>query len=229
MQKFLEKLNKIKFNKDFSIWVKKCIHWKKTFSKVERFFNSDEKIDLYELSNVLSKILPDDSTLVTDSGLIEVILPSNISFKTGVNCIHSSSQGSMGFALPASIGIQKSTSKLVVAVIGDGSIMMNLQELESIKYLNLPKKIIVINNNLYSIIRRRQKDLFRRRTIGTDPDNGISCPDFRDIANCFNMDYLKVEKVKDLKSSLIKVFESEGSFLCEIIGKTDQDYRNFSC
>ena len=227
-KKFLEKLNKIKFNKDFSIWVKKCIHWKKTFSKVERFFNSDEKIDLYELSNVLSKILPDDSTLVTDSGLIEVILPSNISFKTGVNCIHSSSQGSMGFALPASIGIQKSTSKLVVAVIGDGSIMMNLQELESIKYLNLPIKIIVINNNLYSIIRRRQKDLFRRRTIGTDPDNGISCPEFRDIANCFNMDYLKVEKVKDLKSSLIKVFESEGSFLCEIIGKTDQDYIEIS-
>ena len=134
MQMFIEKLNNIKFNKDFSIWVKKCIHWKKTFSKVERFFNSDEKIDLYELSNVLSKILPDDSTLVTDSGLIEVILPINISFKTGVNCIHSSSQGSMGFALPASIGIQKSTSKLVVAVIGDGSIMMNLQELESIKY-----------------------------------------------------------------------------------------------
>ena len=67
----------------------------------------------------------------------------------------------MGFALPASIGVQKATDQSVLAVIGDGSIMMNLQELESISYLNLPIKIIVISNNVYSIIRRRQKDLFR--------------------------------------------------------------------
>ena len=225
---FLYKLNEITINKDFSTWVKKCIHWKKTFSKLEKYFNSGKNIDLYELANVLSKILPSKSTLVTDSGLIEVILPSNISFKSDISCIHSSSQGSMGFALPASIGIQKSTNNLVVAVIGDGSIMMNLQELESIKYFNLPIKIIVVNNNVYSIIRRRQKDLFRRRTIGTDPENGISCPDFKSVAKCFNFNYLKVKDVKDLESDLLNFFKTEGPGLCEIIGKNDQDYIEIS-
>ena len=56
--------------------------------------------------------------------------------------------------------------------------MMNFQELETIRGNNLPIKLLVINNNVYSIIRRRQKDLFRTRTIGTDPSNGVTVPDF---------------------------------------------------
>ena len=84
----------------------------------------------------------------------------------------------MGFALPAVIGAYYASKEPLVAVIGDGSIMMNLQELETISYNDIPAKIFIINNNAYAVIRKRQVDLFRSRTIGVDPSDGISCPNF---------------------------------------------------
>ena len=87
--------------------------------------------------------------------LNEVIIPSNMPFSDSVNCIHSASQGAMGFALPASIGAQVSSpDRLVIPIIGDGSIMMNLQELETIRCNNLPIKLIVINTIKYIFVEK---------------------------------------------------------------------------
>ena len=205
-------------------WVEKCLHWKAFFGKVEPDFDSPDAVDLYQLADRLSELMPVGSTLVTDSGLAEVILPSNIRFKEGVDCIHPASQGAMGFALPAAVGAQHATLGTVLAVIGDGSVMMNLQELESIRYQRLPIKLIVINNNVYSIIRRRQRDLFRKRTIGTDPANGVSCPDFAKVADCFGLHYQRIESVASLDEGLIALFAHAGPVLCEIMGREDQGY-----
>jgi len=130
----------------------------------------------------------------------------------------------MGFALPAAIGAHYAGAPLTLAVIGDGSIMMNIQELETIRYRKLPLKIVVINNNVYSIIRRRQRDLFRKRIIGTDPDNGISCPSFEKVAACFDLDYVKIENQAQLRSGLMDVLRRDGPVLCEIMGRVDQEY-----
>jgi acetolactate synthase I/II/III large subunit len=161
---------------------------------------------------------------VTDSGLAEVILPSNLRFSAGMTCIHPASQGAMGFALPAAIGAQHASDSLVLAVIGDGSIMMNLQELESIRFQKLPIKIIVINNNVYSIIRRRQKELFRKRTIGTDPENGVSCPSFSKVADCFGLHYIRISHIAELQEGITRLLLTDGPVLCEIIGRPDQSY-----
>lgn len=205
-------------------WVEKCLHWKGLFSAVEPAFKSQDVVDLYQLADRLSALMPLGTTLVTDSGLAEVILPSNIRFQEGVDCIHPASQGTMGFALPAALGAQYVTNGLVLAVIGDGSIMMNLQELESIRYQRLPIKVIVINNNVYSIIRRRQRDLFRKRTIGTDPANGVSCPDFSKVAECFGLHYQRIEIVDEMDTGLSLLFAHPGPVLCEIMGRVDQGY-----
>jgi acetolactate synthase-1/2/3 large subunit len=205
-------------------WVEKCLHWKCLFAKVEPAFDSPDVVDLYQLADRLSGLMPARTTLVTDSGLTEVILPSNIHFRDGADCIHPASQGAMGFALPAAIGAQHATDGIVLTIIGDGSIMMNLQELESIRYQCLPIKMIVINNNVYSIIRRRQRDLFRKRTIGTDPSNGVSCPDFAKVANCFGIHYQRIETVEALDAGLRGLFSHPGPVLCEIMGREDQGY-----
>ena len=205
-------------------WVEKCLHWKGLFSTVEPAFNSPDVVDLYQLADRLSALMPVGATIVTDSGLVEVILPSNIRFKGGMDCIHPASQGAMGFALPAAVGAQHATSDLVLAVIGDGSIMMNLQEFESIRYQRLPIKVIVINNNVYSIIRRRQRDLFRKRTIGTDPANGVSCPDFSKVADCFGFHYKRIDSVDALDAGLAALFSQPGPVLCEIMGREEQGY-----
>lgn len=205
-------------------WMQHCRELKQKYSKPEASFKSEARIDLYELAEELPRYSPPNQILVTDSGFAEVILPSNIKFRVGDKSLHPVSQGAMGFGLPATIGAYLAKKLPTLLVVGDGSIMMNLQELESIRFLNLPIKIIVINNNVYSIIKRRQKELFRERTIGTDPDSGISCPNFSKVAECFGFRYSKIETTNDLASGLKDLFDSEGPSICEIYGRLDQKY-----
>ena len=217
------------FNKYLKIesktkWVNKCIHWKKTFLYCEPRFERSDKIDLYVLAKCFSNVLPEESVFLTDSGLIELLLPTNIRFKKGQRIIHPVSQGSMGFALPGSIGAFFSSKKTIISVIGDGSIMMNLQELESISYNKIPAKIFIINNNVYSVIRKRQIDMFRTRTIGVDSTNGISCPNFKKIAKAFGISYSKITNSNNLDQKVESIIKSEGAIICEVIGKENQDY-----
>ncbi|KPH09731.1 thiamine pyrophosphate-binding protein [Rhizobium acidisoli] len=221
---FLERINAADSKPADAAWMAKCQHWKAIFSGVEPAFRHAERVDLYELAECLTELMPPSSTLVTDSGLNEVILPTNIKFSDGMTSVHPAMQGAMGFALPASIGAYHAKPQPVIAVIGDGSIMMNLQELETIRYHGLPIKIIVINNNVYSIIRRRQQELFRKRVIGVDPANGVSAPDFSKVASCFDLDYIRIDTPDQLRSGLQDLLARERPVLCEIMGREDQEY-----
>ena len=168
--------------------------------------------------------MDDDAIFVTDAGLQELILPTTIEFKKNQRCLHPASQGAMGYALPASIGAHYATKKQIVAVIGDGTMMMNIQELQTIFHNDLPIKILIINNDCYAIIRRRQKDLFRTRIIGTDKSNGVSCPDFEKVSKSFGIHYEKISSSDELKQNIKKVLQIKGSVICEIFAKEDQDY-----
>lgn len=205
-------------------WINKCLHWKEIFPICEDQFRKSDKIDLYELAESLSKVLPNNSVVLTDSGLEELILPTNITFNKEQRCVHPASQGCMGFALPALIGAYFASNRPVIAVIGDGSIMMNLQELETIVDNKIPAKIFVINNNAYAVIRKRQIELFRTRTIGTDISNGVGCPDFSKVADSFGIKFEKIENKNELTEKLKIVLNTEGPVLCEIMGLENQEY-----
>jgi acetolactate synthase-1/2/3 large subunit len=225
VKEFLIQLNQISIDSDFSQWIGKCIHWKKKFNKIEDQYRHSHKIDLYELTEVLSNTLPDDSTIVTDSGFIEVILPTNFKFGRNQRIIHPISQGAMGFALPGAIGAYHANpNSSIFVVVGDGSIMMNLQELQTIKHNNIPVKIIVVNNNVYGIIRRRQEELFRKRTIGTDPSNGVSCPNFKSVAAAFDFHYVRIDKSENLYNGILEIQKFTTPVICEIFCRDDQSY-----
>ena len=221
---FINRLKERKLQEISAAWKEKCFYWKSIFPKFEQSFLNPEKVDIYNLTKVLSDTLPEDASVVTDSGLIELILPTNLNFRNNRRCIHPASQGSMGYALPAVVGAYFSSGGPVISVVGDGSIMMNLQELQTISFLNIPAKIFVINNNAYAIIRKRQKDLFRRRTIGTDPQDGVGCPNFSKVADAFEFKFKKIEDAHNLEENISDVLNTEGPVLCEVIGYEDQDY-----
>ena len=204
-------------------WTNKCSHWKKNFPKSEQSFLQDDHVDLYELADILTQYMDDDAVCIIDSGLADLIIPTSIYFKKNQRCIRPISQGAMGFALPALIGSYFADPKQNIAVIGDGSVMMNLQELQTISYHKLPVKILIINNNIYSVIRKRQLDLFRTRTIGTDSSNGISTPDFAKVANTFEIRYEKIEVSSQL-AKLKGFLKLNEPVICEIVGKDNQNY-----
>lgn len=228
VKKFLAAISQKNIHGASEEWISKCLHWREIFPKCEENYVESEKIDLHYLSQCISDTLDDNAVLMSDSGLSELLVPSIVSFKKGQRCIHSASQGSMGFALPGAIGAYYGSYRPVVAVIGDGSIMMNLQEFQTISYNKIPVKVLVINNNAYSVIRTRQEQLFRSRTIGTDPDNGVGCPDFEKVASCFDISYVKIEGNENLQGKLLSVFQMEGPVLCEVICVEDQKYLHSS-
>lgn len=221
---FIDALLKENLPETSKEWQDKCKHWKQIFPKCEEAFKSKDKIDLYEFADRLTNHLKDDAVVLTDAGLEEVIVPSVIGFKDGQRCLHPASQGCMGVALPASMGAWYSCGHDVVAVIGDGSVMMNLQEMQTISANKMGIKIIIINNKVYSVIRTRQVELFRNRTIGTNPENGVTTPDFKDVAECFKIPYVKINNIDELDSKLDEVMNMEGSVICEVMAVEDQVY-----
>ena len=205
-------------------WVEKCKHWKSIFPKAEDGFKQGEKIDLYEIVEALGKVLPDDAVVLSDAGMEELLVPTVIEFKDGQRMLHPASQGCMGVALPASIGAYYSCGHEVVAVIGDGSVMMNLQELQTIAAQQIPAKIIIVNNGIYAVIRKRQKELFRTRTVGTDVSNGVTTPNFQKIAECFGIAYMRIEEKGKMDKGLKELMETQGPVICEIMATEEQDY-----
>ncbi len=228
VKKFLTVLMDEDIKKANEEWQNKCLHWKHIFPICEDKYKTSEKVDLYYLAECLSEALPTESVFLSDSGLVELILPTNISFGKGQRCIHPASQGAMGFALPGAVGAYYASVLPIIAVIGDGSIMMNLQELETIRYNNIPVTIFVINNNAYAVIRKRQIELFRSRTIGTDPGNGVGCPSFRKVAESFEIPYVKIDNSLELQQKLKSIIDMDGPVLCEIMGLENQEYINIS-
>ena len=225
---FLAKLNACEVLETKAPWLAKCRHWRDIFPKCDEERKTTEAVDLYHLADRLGGHLRDDAVLVCDAGLEELIVPTTVSFKASQRCLHPVSQGAMGYALPAAVGAWLSGGKQTVAVIGDGSIMMNLQELQTVAHHRFPVKILVVNNNGYAVIRNRQRDLFRTRTIGTDASNGLSCPDFSKVAHAFGLRYERIGGTAELDDGLAKVLNAEEPVICEIMALEKQSYLHSS-
>lgn len=221
---FIEALLKEGLTETSKEWQDKCKHWKLVFPKCEGRFKSQDKIDLYDFADRLTSHLKDDAVVLTDAGLEEVIVPTVVGFKDGQRCLHPASQGCMGVALPASMGAWYSCGHDVVAVIGDGSVMMNIQEMQTISANKMGIKIIIINNKVYSVIRTRQVELFRNRTIGTNRENGVSTPDFKDVAQCFKIPYVKINDISEFDTKMEEVLNMKGPVICEAMAVEDQVY-----
>lgn len=221
---FLKQVLASNLSKTDDLWVNKCKHWKAVFPKCEEKYKKQDKTDLYYLADRLSMYMEKDAIVVSDAGIEELIIPTTVDFCGGRRCLHPNSQGAMGYALPAAMGAYYASGKQVIAVIGDGSIMMNIQELQTVKYKKIPLKVIVVNNNCYAVIRKRQKDLFRTRTVGTDSGDGVSCPDFGKVAACFGLAYEKIEKSSEIDRKLPQVLSKKESVVCEVMAPEDQEY-----
>ncbi len=210
---------------EYHEWVNKCIHWKELFPKnISNRTNSEDDIDLYEVAESIGMNMSRKGTLISDAGIEELVIPGATCVPEGVRIIHPFSQGAMGFALPAVLGAYGAGETNIVCVVGDGSIMMNIQELQTIKSYNIPAKIIVINNRGYAVIRERQKELFRKRTIGTDDSNGVSLPSFEKVAECFAFKYQLIKSYGELNDKLKELLDSKEPTICEVVCKDDQPF-----
>lgn len=123
--------------------------------------------------------------------------------------------------LPAAIGAAVSSKKEVICVTGDGSIMMNLQELQTIKQYDLPIKIIIFNNEGYGAIRNTCKNFFNNTYIGCTKESGVSFPKFEKVADAFEYKYDCCKSNSEVDDKLKKLFECNDRCILEVMQKFD--------
>lgn len=232
VREFLDELLQCELDTVKNEWILKCFHWKSLFAlKNEKFIKEQlekNQIDLYYFSDIMSECLPNDVTVITDAGFEELIIPSSIRYKETQRCLFPAAQGAMGYALPAVLGAHFAGKKNIVVVVGDGSFMMNMQELYIIQAHKIPVKIFVINNNMYAVIRKRQRDLFRTRTIGNDPSDGVPAPEFKKIAESVGMKYFSIDGAERLTNEVHKILSLSTSCVCEVACVEEQPYFHMS-
>ena len=135
--------------------------------------------------------------------------------------INNMNLGSMGYDLPAVIGAAIAKKDEVTLVTGDGSLMLNLQELQTVSALQLPIKIFISCNGGYRGIVRSQSNMFNRY-IGCTSDTGLTMPDFSKVAAAFDIPYYKINEQSELDDVLGKVYSQPGPAICEWPQDPDQ-------
>ena len=223
---FLQGLNKVISDKGVKRvnqnWIEKCDHWKVLFDDYKNSLTANNLIDAkYAMRRVTQKT-PQGSVVVSDAGFTGAAATACCIFKEGDGLVHSFAQGEMGFSIPGACGVAAATDKPVIAFEGDGSFMMNIQELQTIKRNNYNIKIVLINNNGYSGVRHGQKAHFRGKSIGTDSSNGVDFPDYGEIAHAFGIKYVKVCNIDELDENIDIVFSENGPYIIEILTDPDQ-------
>ncbi|MEI7904949.1 MAG: thiamine pyrophosphate-dependent enzyme, partial [Candidatus Firestonebacteria bacterium] len=137
--------------------------------------------------------------------------------KDGQRALWNSGCASMGYELPLSIGVSYAAKgKDVVCIGGEGSMQMNLQELETIIYNKLPIKIFYINNAGYISIKQTQDSFFNGRRYGCDSDTGVGFPDIIKIAKAYGFNTYTLRDQKGLEGKIMKILAKKGPLLCEV-------------
>lgn len=157
------------------------------------------------ISDLLSSLDSNDC-VVTGNGSACVISFQTANIKSGQRLFTNSGDASMGYDLPAAIGACLArNNQRVICLAGDGSIMMNLQELQTIVGYNLPIKIFVLNNNGYLSIKQTQHNYFSDNVFGTSPDDGVTLPDFVKVAHAFGIAAYKITSEYDWSNFYVQM------------------------
>jgi len=221
--KFLEEIQHKVEKKQLGDWQKKCINWKNKWPVYQKGYDLNS-VNMYEFIKALSELSREDSIVISDAGSSYYVTAQSFTLKNiKQRHITSGAQADMGFTLPAAIGASVASNKTVIGITGDGSFQLNIQELQTVKHLNLPIKLFVWNNNGYLSIRTTQDKFFEGRRIGTDPTSGVSFPDTKKIANAYDLPYVKINNATELRSKLNEVISFDGPIICEVMCPEDQE------
>ena len=227
---FLEKMDKaitdtpIYFGEE---WLTACQRWKKNYPVVQprQWEENGTTANVYAFVKYMSSRLPENSLTAVSNGACCVVGHQAYEIKKGSRFANNSAIASMGYGLPAAIGTCiGGNCNQTICLEGDGSIMMNLQELQTILTNKLPIKIFMINNRGYHSIRITQSNLFSDHSkVGIGEESGdLSFPDFKKISEAFGYPYYSACSNKEMKEVVDKVLSLDGPVFCEIFTDTEQ-------
>ncbi len=207
---------------NWRLWLKSALK-KYPVLKKNRVLSQDS-VNPYQLINDLTQQLHDGDHIICSDGTACVVGFQSAIIKQGQRLFHNSGCASMGYELPASIGAHYATNGEIICIAGDGSIMMNLQELSIIGAMKLPIKIFLLNNSGYHSIRQTQNNYFPGNQIGCGFDSGLVFPDFSKVSCAFGLDYHYTSSDISINNDIKKSLQNDGPILHEFKIDLDQQF-----
>ena len=199
-------------------WREYCRQMKAKYPPLREFsIQGQDKVHPYLFMQRLSRILPENARVVASNGTACVAFFQAFESKAGQRLLLNSGDASMGYGLPAAIGVCAAEKNApVVCLEGDGSLMMNLQELQTLKTNQLPVKLFVIKNGEYISIIQTQRNFFEGRLTACNKDSGVEVPDFVKVAQAFGLPAVRIVKNDELADKIKEVLNTPGPVVCEL-------------
>ena len=207
-------------------WLAWCRDLVKKYPAASDEYRHDEApINPYIFVDKLFDHLSSDDRIICGNGSACVVTFQAGKIKQGQRMFTNSGCAAMGYGLPAALGVAVSDNmKRTVCIDGDGSVMMNIQELATIAYNKLNMKLFIVNNNGYHSIRQTQTNLFKPPFIGIDENSGICFPDFGKLSDAFGLPYYTFDSEKDADRVIAEFLASEGPAVCEVVVDPKQNF-----
>jgi acetolactate synthase-1/2/3 large subunit len=178
------------------------------------------------IERLFEQLSPNEVIVMADA-TAAVVTVQAAKLKEGQRLYSNSGAASMGYDLPATIGAWHAmppASKRIICLAGDGSIMQNLQELQTIVGQKIPAKIFLFNNSGYHSIRQTQQSYFDGFSVGCGPDSGVTFPDFAKIAAAFGLAYASTSDHADMVRAIADTLDAPGPAICEIFIDKAQNF-----
>lgn len=213
-------LRKSGFRSSSQDWLKRCVAWKTKYPVcLPEYEHTKDAINVYSFMQRLSMLAGEGDAFIGDAGSAIYAVSQGVQLThEGQRYIPSSAMATMGYSVPAAIGVSAALGdKRVLAITGDGSLQQNLQELQTILHYGFPVKLFVWNNDGYLSIRASQKNYFSERYIGEGPKSGVSIPDTLKICAAYGIPSARVDDLSKLDDAIRTALEHPGPYVLEVI------------
>ena len=207
---------------DWSRWIDWCIARRDRYPVTAEKQVQTDRVNPYLFIDALTRTMEEGDIAVAGNGTACVAFFQAGMVKKGQRVFWNSGCASMGYDLPAAIGACiGSNNRKTICIAGDGSLQMNIQELQTVAHRGLPIKIFVLNNGGYISIKQTQKNFFGLPYIGCDDSSGVSFPDLSKIAGAYGIGYMRIDSHDRIEKNIQSVLGDDGPCLCEVLLERD--------
>ena len=215
LQKLEEKAVELDLCMEHKEWINHCIALKEKYPNVVKEYEAETPLNSYYFTKVLSQQASPESNVIVDTGSVCNIVSQSWIIKKQQRYLISGGLSCMGFWATAIGTCQE--GKQIIALTGDGSAQMNIQELATLQYNSLPIKLFIYNNNGYMLIRHNQHNYMNDRFLGVGPDSGLQTPDFVKVASAYGVKAIRITKEDNIDEKIREVLAYEGPVVCEVM------------
>jgi acetolactate synthase-1/2/3 large subunit len=213
-KEFLKLLNSQNLPETDVDWLDECFEWSCVPKVLPKHRNKTEYASHYAFIEKLSENMPKDYHIVTSDGSANVVTMQVMNLKGNQRLITNTGCAPMGYGLPAALGA--ATHHKVVCIEGDGSLHLNIHELQTMKHYNLPIKLILLNNDGYTSIKISQKAFFNGRFVASEKNSGVSFPNFEKLIKAYDLPYYSINDNQNIQSTLEEFLSYEGPAVLEV-------------